>query len=350
MNYSVIAFERDVYTTDNLDYAIHEMIALIYNRLKYIVGTRNLTIETNIIADIYLDEYKICPNKYYRYSINKHSYDLLTRQIIKTPIDTLYNLNKLLETYKWNEPSLPSSNTYPLKELINPHLLTLPPIPPNVNTLGKFKKIDTAVPDQSVPDQSVPDHAVPDTVEDKLAQLEKEIAEIEKLKSEQLNKLTIDKETQETKLKELTEYATNVNYIKKKEYLKKEQDSERITVFAADKRAYKLICDDIIGCRLTADKISPLFIHKYRVLSYLDKSSLSDNPNLINIYYDLINKNPESEFHKSYSEYLAANFANINLNPILAQNIDNLDFDLPDIFGESDPHTVDIMSQSTILG
>lgn len=360
--YAVKEQGNDIFITKNLNMAIHEMISIIFARLKSIY--QNGYCVNNIdIDDVYIEEFVPHKGKRFRYVTNKYYFDKNNLQYVKSTkklkqkrikhcdemineMDVMY-LKKSPKLKNQNINNIYSNKDNKQKSKIGDILLdsaniinkTITSLDNNINTnpfievIEDKSKIDDNIKIKDEDDIecdisniseliSEPDES---EIDSKLNEISNQIADLQKIKEHGEKKLNDLRKIQEQQMTDLIDYSADVNYVKKKLYIEKEKEEERRKKFNADKKAYFLIKEDINNGKLKIENIleNPMFKDKYPVFEYmesknilikqeedLDGSSINDD---YFVYLELTkdkncnNSYLSEEEQKRFSEYLEKN-------------------------------------------
>lgn len=274
--------KSDVFTSDNFDLALHEMMSILNARISILPKP----VTPDQIADIYIEEYVPAERKRFRYITNKYTFDLktLSLQTMKSNVaEFSYPCQQIFESVKKSlGPPVPvkQQQIYTGVNLTLPNPNPITPIQINPNSLLSLpprQEIRESVTELSYSDDD--DDEEPNKLPDSMAEdpelksLEAQIESIKSVKRENKNKMKELRQMQEQQTEKLIDYSADVNYTKKKLFQDREREEEKRKKFNANKRAYFLMKEDINKDKLQRNKISPLF-HDYPIFEYLDEKNL----------------------------------------------------------------------------
>lgn len=328
--YAVREYNKDIYITDNVDMALHEMISIINSRIK-VFSDNQYQLVDKCLSDIMIEEYLDAKGKSFRYVLNKYSFSTKpSDHIICTPVLAVaevknYKLQEFLDTpfcidFLKNIKTLlhPTATPKPISNLHGSSYLGLTGLSNNTMELPKQTNLNSEINTNSLIPTATPETPTPEANEDvdsKIKKIKEKIEELKNIKSENKNKINNLRLTQDKQSEALIDYSSDVNYIKKKICLEKEKEEEKRNKFNADKRAYLLMKEDITKGELKSEKISPLFKDKYPIFEYLDTTNLltkSNDETCIGedyfIYNELLERKQHTNNEDSPKSYLPHNY------------------------------------------
>lgn len=299
--YAVKEYNQDVLVTDSFDTAIHEMLSYVYNRSKHLASS-GINLNKVDFSDIYVEEFNPDNAKRFRYTTNKIKLNFNTWDLeFKFPnsdikinlivLDLLHEIHGFFSNSKFAYP-VPTSQPLPQPTQDTPAQASNDQVVQNsvyipeqkiksniskdyviYHQTNKVNKSDILNPDDLF--ENDPDDKSDDKSDDEMLELLKsQIEALEKLKADGIDNMNELNKQQEEKVTKLIDHAAEVNYLKKKLFIKKEQEEEKRNIFKSDKKTYRMMRDDIKLGRLPREQISPLFKLKYPIFEFLDSKNL----------------------------------------------------------------------------
>lgn len=341
---------NDVFVTKDLNMGMHEMISIIYSRLKVIYQS-GYPISNINLSDIYIEEFTPHHGKRFRFITDKFFFDnncLFVKSInskqrkitnalnycdemlnqIKGMYNQQLNANQAHQNFRqntnlYNNKLINSSVVNPVtntnqcsvndtkhKSKLGDILLssaniinkTMATLNNNINTkplieiTNETSKINDNIKIKDEDDiksnisniselisesdefSSDNDDNVNDgkELDSKLKEIGNQIADLQKIKAHGEDQLNNLRKVQDEQVNDLIDYSADVNYLKKKLFIGREQEEERRRKFNADKKAYFLIKEDINKGKLKVEKIleNPIFKNKYPVFEYMESKNI----------------------------------------------------------------------------
>jgi hypothetical protein len=335
----------EVFVTEDLNMAVHEMVSIIHGRMRSIFDS-GYSVTQLKLDDVVVEEYVPQSGKRYRYVTNKIRFDTRTCSVVASKDcsevfsalyccqDLINEIKGFVNAYKPAERSyqpnnLTSTATHTVMPTVMPTVAhtvmptvahtvmptvahTVIPAASKSSSSNKFGEIlnestdlinktmntlsesiknkplieivkqknqkpkNVKIRDGDDVKSDISDIADlisdddNDVVDTKLDKVKKQIDDLNRLKNQGKEKVKDLTESHEKQKNNLMDYSADVNYVKKKMYLEKENETERRRIFNADKKAYFKMKEDLEKGKLKKDKVSPLFVDKFKLFEYLD--------------------------------------------------------------------------------
>jgi len=299
LRYTLIVSQKEYFSSYELSHVIHEMLGVIFEIYK------RTNTNTNI-DDIYIEEYESIDYKKYKMITNIYYYNPTIKNIDKKKSTDLLDLVNGLFDSKLNVIVMPSSDT-PSSDIVMPSSDT-----PSSNIV---------MPSSDAPSSN-------DLLANDLDYIQTEIERLQQQKEENIVMIEQIKKEQDTDLEKLMDTASKENFKIKQNYYKKEKEEENLKMFHADKRAYKLLKDDITSGKLLSNNISPIFKNKYLIFEILNKD---DNLDDYTMYLELLEQLNNDKSNIQISEKYGDIFDTISSPEFITRNVNNEDYEIPDI-------------------
>ena len=280
--YTLIVSQKEVFTSHEISYVIHEMLSIIYEKIK------RDTVNTNI-ADIYIEEYEDIHNKKYKMITNTYYYNSITQKVDKKPSpDLLHLINELMNNK--------SNNNMINNNIINNNIINNKSNNNTININNTIHPTSIELPLDNL-------NTIEPELNSNLDYIQLEINRLQQQKQDNIEKINKIKQEQDEDLERLLDMASNENFKIKQEYYKKEKEEEKQKMYSADKRAYKLLKDDILSGKLLSNNISPIFKNKYLIFEILNKdNNLEDYASYSDLLEQLNNDKTNIQISEKYDD------------------------------------------------
>jgi len=328
--YAIKEYNIDVFVTKHLNVALHEMLSMILTKIQHGDNYKNILIEEYINYD----------GKKYRYITDAYTFSPESQFLIKSTNDNSYNIcksiqhcEKLIKQIKSQITDIPKTHHYKThndqyvhkpantNDLINKtrttlnNLNTSPLIPKQntekINTEEKNIGDDNSSDNESMMSILNSDSESENENEDEILKIQKQIKELQELKTNSQKQIAESKKSLENQVSDLIDFSADVNYIKKKQFLEKDAEEKRRGKYYGDKKAFYMIRKDIKKEDINEENIlsNPLFKDKFPVFEFMNQKGLiseNDDMNYFEtekvtddyfIYCKLIDENkPEAQY------------------------------------------------------
>jgi hypothetical protein len=302
LRYRLIENNESILSSPNLFAVAHEMLCIVRNNLLFIKSNNlhgviqkisNIYISVNF-HNTYLKRYLIDYDKYYfsletmKFTSDQHTSDLNVISLFTNEEYIIFN--KLISTIK---DSLPYNNSSDLKPKVTIIKSTAKPV-----TIIEKKKEQTPVNVKIISDGdsnifntssevNPKDNMLNDELDNELDNIEKQMMELLELKEKEEKKLQELAEEQNKQNNTYADELCELNSLKIKERLAKENEEQRLNEFNASKNSYKYIETDIKKGKLSENNIPVLFKRKYPILKFMDLNGHLDTDNDYELYCEL---------------------------------------------------------------
>jgi hypothetical protein len=309
LRYTLIVSQKEYFSSYELSHVIHEMLGVIFEIYK------RTNTNTNI-DDIYIEEYESIDYKKYKMITNIYYYNPTIKNIDKKKSTDLLDLVNGLFDSKLNVIVMPSSDT-PSSDTPSSNIVMPSSDTPSSDTPSS----NIVMPSSDAPSSN-------DLLANDLDYIQTEIERLQQQKEENIVMIEQIKKEQDTDLEKLMDTASEENFKIKQNYYKKEKEEENLKMFNADKRAYKLLKDDITSGKLLSNNISPIFKNKYLIFEILNKD---DNLDDYKMYLELLEQLNSDKSNIQISEKYGGIFDTISSPEFITRNVNNEDYEIPDI-------------------
>ncbi len=348
--YNLYQYHRICYSSTDAQYAIHELLNIVYERMH---------INVNNFDDLYI-EVCIDTKSQFPYIINRYIYGHgALGSIFVGPQDEIHNLsepNKRMfsqimhftpckQTYGYNNKyysRAPPQSTQQVQQVQQVQKPVTKEIKQNVlDNINRQRKIPFTPVEKVTPltreDKDKlhetyianNDKESTDCPED-INLIEQEIELYKKLKQDEENKLQQALESHKEDQSNLTDYVCEENYKKKQLFKQQEAATERYNVFLASQNSYIHMCqnhkEDILNSNIPLTNISELFVEKYKVLKFMFKTDLINATNAFDIYSALLEFEHTTDINDNYesiiNDYIISTNAILPMSTYLEQ-LDN---------------------------